>query len=239
MIPKKIHFVWVGGNEKPEKIRKCMKTWKLLERAGFEIKEWNEQNFDVMAHAFTREAYKQKKWAFVSDYIRAHAIYEEGGVYLDTDVIIRKDITPLLNNRAFVGFETDEYPFTAVFGAEPKHPFLKDMLDMFNNKHFSIDPKDPYADVNTKSVSDILIEKYNCKLNNKEQLLEEDIKVYPKEILCVPNFSSFSVHVFTRTWLDDKKNLIRRFTTFLRLRCDNYFAMGLLVTIRKLGSILK
>ncbi|WP_404341329.1 glycosyltransferase family 32 protein [Pseudoalteromonas mariniglutinosa] len=239
MIPKIIHFVWVGGSEKPEKIQKCMNTWKLLEESGFEIKEWNEDSFDVMGHEFTRKAYEQKKWAFVSDYIRAFAVHKFGGVYLDTDIIIRKDLTPLLDNDAFVGYESDEYPFTAVFGAVKGHPFVKDMLDMFDAKQFNLDLDDPYAEVNTKTVSDILVDKYKCEIGNKEQLLAEGIKVYPKEILCMPTFSSYAVHVFTRTWLEDKKGIIRRFTTFLRLRCNNYYAMTLLVFIRWLGQKLK
>lgn len=239
MIPKIIHFVWVGGNEKPDKIKKCMKTWKILEESGFEIKEWNEDNFDVMGHDFTKKAYEQKKWAFVSDYIRAYAVNQHGGIYLDTDIIIRKDLTPLLDNRAFVGYETDEYPFTAVFGAVKGHPFVKDMLDMFDAKQFNLELDDPYAEVNTKTVTDILVEKYNCEIGNKEQVLLEGIKVYPKEILCMPTFSSYSVHVFTRTWLDDKKSLIRRFTTYLRLRCNNDFAMLLLVLVRWVGKKLR
>lgn len=238
MIPKIIHFVWVGGNEKPDKIKKCMKTWAILESAGFEIMEWNEDTFDVMSYEFTRKAYEQKKWAFVSDYIRAYAVNEFGGVYLDTDIIIRKDLTPLLENRAFVGYETDDYPFTAVFGAEKGHPFVKDMLEMFDSKTFNFDLDNPYEEVNTKTVTDILVEKYACKTGNIEQVLVEDIKVYPKEILCMPTFSSYSVHVFTRTWLDDKKSLIRRFTTFLRLRCNNDLAMLLLCFIKWLGKKL-
>lgn len=76
-IPRKIHYIWVGGKEKPKKIQKCMKTWdKHLK--SYEFKEWNENNFDIFSHPFVKAAYEAKKWAFVSDYIRAYAIYNEG-----------------------------------------------------------------------------------------------------------------------------------------------------------------
>lgn len=76
-IPKKIHYVWVGGKEKPKDIKRCMKTWKK-HLDGYEIIEWNEDNFDINSHPFVKAAYEAKKWAFVSDYIRAYALYNEG-----------------------------------------------------------------------------------------------------------------------------------------------------------------
>ena len=129
-IPKKIHYVWLGGQEKPRAIKRCMKTWRRLE--GYEFIEWNESNIDLDSHPFLKEAIAKKKWAFASDYIRAWAIYNYGGVYFDTDIIVVKSIDSLLKNRAFVGFETPDYPFTAVFGAEKKHPFVKDLLDFYD-----------------------------------------------------------------------------------------------------------
>ena len=86
-IPKKIHYVWVGGKDKPQDIKKCMKTWEAhLE--DYEIIEWNELNFDINSHPFLKKAYEAQKWAFVSDYIRAYIIYHYGGIYFDTDIIL-------------------------------------------------------------------------------------------------------------------------------------------------------
>ena len=131
-IPKTIHYVWLGGKEKPKEIQRCMKTWKRL--SGYEFKEWNEKNIDIDSHPFLKKAIEQKQWAFASDYIRAWAIYNYGGVYFDTDVIVIRTIDDLLNNRAFVGYETPEFPFTAVFGAEKHHPFVKDLLDYYDGR---------------------------------------------------------------------------------------------------------
>ena len=151
-IPKIIHYVWVGGKEKPKTIKRCMKTWKK-HLGDYQIIEWNEQNFDISSNRFVKQAYEQKKWAYVSDYIRAYALYHYGGIYLDTDVIVMDDLTSLLNDRAFVGFETPQYPFTAAFGAEKGHPFLKDILSYYDDIDFSYNKKDEMAAVNTKIVS--------------------------------------------------------------------------------------
>lgn len=214
MIPKKIHYVWVGGKEKPNDIRKCMKTWKKhLE--GYEIIEWNESNFDIEEHPFVQAAYAARKWAYVSDYIRAYVIYKYGGIYLDTDILLVDNFDSFLEHKAFVGFENPQYPFTAVFGAESGHPLVKDMLDYYDGlKNYQFE----FENNNTISVSDILINKYGCKIGNQFQILKEDIAVYPDTVLCNPSQESVSIHVFTGTWLESKKGLAKKMNTFLKLR---------------------
>lgn len=217
MIPKIIHYIWVGGKEKPVDIKRCMATWKKhLE--GYKVIEWNESNFDIEHHPFVKAAYEAKKWAYVSDYIRAYAIYNYGGIYLDTDILLLDNFDDFLNHRAFVGFENPNYPFTAAFGAEKGHPLVKDMLDYYDELdtyHFD------FKNNNTISVSDILINKYGCKVGNMYQVLKEGIAVYPDTILCNPSEKSVSIHVFTGTWLDEKKAIARKINTFLKLRITN------------------
>lgn len=226
MIPKKIHYVWVGGKEKPADIKRCMNTWKK-HLSDYEVIEWNESNFDIESHPFTKSAYAAKKWAYVSDYIRAYAIYNEGGIYLDTDVLILDNFEKFLNDRAFVGYENPDYPFTAVFGAEKGHPFLKSILDYYEGREFEFDSNDQMKVVNTKSVSDILIQDYGCKLGNKRQTLREGIEVYTEDILCNPSRNSVSIHVFTGTWMDGKKPLVRNINKFLKLRVTTKKRAGL------------
>lgn len=217
MIPKKIHYVWVGGNEKNNTIKQCMKTWgKHLE--GYEVIEWNENNFDIDSHPFVKAAYKAKKWAYVSDYIRAYVIYKYGGIYLDTDILVLDNFDRFLNNRAFVGFENPQYPFTAVFGAEPGHPLVKDMIEYYDRLD---EYKFDFEKNNTISVSDLLIKKYHCKVGNKFQILDEDIAVYPDTVLCNPSDNSISIHVFTGTWLEGKKALARKINVFLKIHVTN------------------
>lgn len=217
MIPKIIHYVWVGGNPKPKNIQRCMKTWtKHLQ--DYQIIEWNEQNFDIHENKYVEQAYQAKKWAFVSDYIRAKAVYEMGGIYMDTDVLVLDNLHDLLGNRAFVGFENKENPFTAVFGAEKGHPLIKDMLSYYDDRDFTFDKQDQLAGVNTVSVSDILKNKYNAQPNNKEQQLQEGIHVYPDGVLCNPSAKSKTIHVFTGTWMEGAKPLKRKLVTALKVR---------------------
>ena len=212
MIPKIIHYVWVGNNPKPKDIKKCMKTWKKHLK-DYKIIEWNESNFDISSHPFVKKAYEAKKWAYVSDYIRMYAIYNYGGIYLDTDVLVLENFDKFLNNKVFVGFERENYPFTAVFGAEKKNKFIKKLLDYYDNLdayNFDIENN------NTITVSNILINEYGCSKENKEQLLKDGIKVYKDDILCNPSKNSTTVHIFTGTWLEGVKPLKRKIVTALK-----------------------
>ncbi|MDF7639320.1 glycosyltransferase [Lactobacillus sp. ESL0791] len=226
MIPKIIHYVWVGGNPKPKNIQRCMKTWqKHLQ--GYKIIEWNEDNFDINENKYVAQAYKAKKWAFVSDYIRAKAVYDMGGIYFDTDVLVLDDLQDLLKNRAFVGFENPANPFTAVFGAEKGHPLIKDMLDYYDDRNFAFDKQDQLAGVNTISVSNILKEKYGVKANNQEQVVKDGIHVYPDGILCNPSPNSKTIHIFTGTWMEGAKPLKRKLVTALKVRIKTKKEAGL------------
>lgn len=212
MIPKIIHYVWVGNNPKPKDIKQCMKTWKKHLK-DYKIIEWNESNFDISSHPFVKKAYEAKKWAYVSDYIRMYAIYNYGGIYLDTDVLVLENFDKFLNNKVFVGFERENYPFTAVFGAEKKNKFIKKLLDYYDNLDaYNFD----FENNNTISVSNILINEYGCSKENKEQLLKDGIKVYKDDILCNPSKNSTTVHIFTGTWLEGVKPLKRKIVTALK-----------------------
>lgn len=218
MIPKKIHYIWVGGKEKPKEVQKCIKTWKKKFK-DFEIIEWNEENFDINSNAYTKSAYEAKKWAFVSDYIRLHALYTIGGIYLDTDVIAVDSIESLINDRAFIGFENSQFISAAIIGAEKGHPFIKELMEYYkkieNKKEFSFD------DNNSLLVTDILKNNYSLKLNNKEQILKDGIRIYEDEILSNPSKNSKTIHIFTGTWLDEKASLKKKICQFLKYRLTN------------------
>lgn len=107
MIPKKIHYCWFGKGEKPKLAKKCIASWKKY-CPDYEIIEWNEDNFDINMNAYTKMCYEQKKYAFLSDYVRLLVVYQYGGLYFDTDVELLKNPDFLLENQAFFGFETDE-----------------------------------------------------------------------------------------------------------------------------------
>lgn len=235
MIPKIIHYVWVGKNPKPKNIQKCMRTWKKHLKS-YKIIEWNEDNFNIHENKYIEQAYKAKKWAFVSDYIRAKVIYEYGGIYLDSDVIILKDFNKFLNNKCFVGFENEKLALTAVFGAEPHHPLIKKMLEYYNDRNFEFGNKGEQAIPNTVSISRILINEYDLKLNNQEQLLSSGIRVYPSYILCTPSKYSVAIHVFLGSWVGKRSNLKHKIMIHLRLNIKNNTEAEI---YRKMLSVIK
>ena len=215
MIPKIIHYVWVGHNPKSKIIKECIATWKK-NLPAYQFIEWNEDNFDMHENKYIEQAYQAKKWAFVSDYIRARAIYEQGGIYLDTDVRVIDDLTTLLKDQAFIGFENKDYLSAAIFGAEKKHPFMQDILDYYQDRSFEFDSHNQMAGVNSISVTDILIDKYGLKIGNKEQMLKEGIHVYADGVLCNPSKDSKSIHLFTGTWMNGKHSFKHKIVTDLK-----------------------
>ena len=106
MIPKIIHYCWFGGKPLPELAQKCIASWKKY-CPDYEIKEWNESNFNLNSCDYVREAYEAKKWAFITDYVRLYAMVTEGGIYMDTDVEVIKPLDPFLKHKAFSGFEDE------------------------------------------------------------------------------------------------------------------------------------
>lgn len=120
-MPKIIHYVWLGGGEKNDKIKHCMETWKKV-LPDYEIKEWNESNFDINMCDFTRQSYEKKQYAFTSDVIRLYALYTEGGIYMDTDVEVYERLDEFLNEEGFTGYEDKHYPATATMRSRKRKP---------------------------------------------------------------------------------------------------------------------
>lgn len=121
-IPKVIHFVWFGNNPYPTKIENCIKTWEKLE--GYTIKRWDESNFPFEKYPFAKKAYENKKWAFVSDVARLHAVYTEGGIYLDSDVEVLKSFDDLLEYDGFFGIEDSRMISNAIMGGKKGNPLI-------------------------------------------------------------------------------------------------------------------
>ena len=135
MIEKKIHYIWFGSNPLPPLAKKCIESWKKF-CPDYEIVEWNETNFDVNQNIYTKEAYENKKWAFVSDYVRLYALYHHGGIYMDTDVEVLKNLDDYLNHDAFSGFESSNAIPTGIIGAKKGNYHIKQLLNEYNDRHF-------------------------------------------------------------------------------------------------------
>ena len=133
MIPKIIHYCWFGGKPLPKLARRCKASWENF-FSDYEIKEWNENNFDVQAIPYTKYCYEHQLWAYLSDFVRLFVVEHEGGLYFDTDVEVVRYPEELLNSyHAYYGWETPEYINTGLgFAAEAHHPSVQAMLAMYD-----------------------------------------------------------------------------------------------------------
>lgn len=205
MIPKVIHWCWLSNDPIPAFIQTCINSWKK-ELPDYEIKQWNTKNFDINSVSYVKQAVDLKKWAFACDYIRAYALYTEGGIYLDSDVFVRKNFDFVLNNRAFsamecyperieealklglIDVEGNKNPSVrfvhgaqiqaAILGSEKGHPFFKDILDYYQNHSFVKGD----GTIDDEMISPFIYAneavKYGFKFINKEQSLSEGFKLY-------------------------------------------------------------
>lgn len=141
MIPKKIHFCWLSGDEYPPLIKHCIETWHQV-LPDYEIILWDTQRFNINSVPWVKEAFEARKYAFAADYIRLYAVYSEGGIYLDSDVEMLKTFNDLLDVPSFIGFEAaTESIEAAIFGAEAGCAWCAKAMDFYKEKHFSMDER--------------------------------------------------------------------------------------------------
>lgn len=171
-----------------------MESWQKL---GYEIKEWNEDNFNIDYNKFTRQSYDAKKYAFTSDVVRLYALYTEGGIYLDADVEVFKPLDEFLNEPAFTGFENIGYPVCATMGSEKGNPLIKELLDYYNDKEFVVQDDWTKYKTNTVIISEIL-EKHGINRQRNEIQKTENITIYPKEYFNDKN--GYTVHWMQGSW---------------------------------------
>lgn len=224
MIPKTIHYCWFGRNPKPALAEKCIKSWKK-HCPDYEIIEWNEDNFDISAcPLYVRQAYEAKKWAFVTDYVRLKVVYDNGGIYMDTDVELIKNLDSLLSNKAYFGFEDGVHIATGLgFGAIKKHPILKGMMNDYIDISF-IKPDGNYDTITCPQRNTSVFIKHSLIQNNSKQVIGGCL-VLPSEYLCPIDYntgkkkitkSTLSIHHFSASWQDKelqkmhRRNVIRK-----------------------------
>ena len=128
MIPKIIHYCWYGGKELPGLAMYCIESWKKF-CPDYKIIRWDETNTNLQENEYIKEAYENKKWAFITDYVRLKVLYEIGGVYMDTDVELVGTLDPFLNHEAFSGFENSTQIPTGIMAAQKGQPFFKQLLN--------------------------------------------------------------------------------------------------------------
>lgn len=201
-IPKNIIFVWVGGNPKPQKVLDCIETWKKnMPEQEWNYIEINENTFDINENKYCKDAYNNKAWAFVSDYLRLKALYEYGGIYMDTDVIVYQPLDKFLKHDFFTGFEQKHYPVTATMGANKGNALIKEMLDVYDNKVFETHENWHDYETNTMIMSDI-IGKYFDR-DKMEYQEKGNMAIYPRETFCWHEQMSdkvYTQHLMLGSW---------------------------------------
>ena len=205
-IPKIIHYCWFGGNPLPDLARKCIASWKKF-LPEYEIKEWNENNFNVWQTCYSAEAYRLKKYAHVSDYARCWILYHYGGIYFDTDVEIIRPINDIIIKGSFMGFECQEgvlldnpngniNPGLGA-GAYKRHPFFEKITNFYEHSH--------YIRWNGKNTGNITHHATKLLDYDHKEILDGDIVkvsgllIYPTEYFCPYDYYTEEMHITVNT----------------------------------------
>lgn len=223
MIPKIIHYVWVGGKPLNALAKKCIESWKK-HCPDYEIKQWDETNFDINENQYCKEAYDSKKWAFVSDYIRLKVLHMYGGIYMDTDVEVVKSLDEFLVHPAFSGFEGPDAIPTGIIGAEKNNWWIANMLSYYDDAHFIKPNGELDQTTNVVLITNGTKAIYpNLQLNNTYQGFK-DVVFYPKDYFCPIDLeirelektsNTHTIHWFAGSWIE-KPGFMARIRKFFK-----------------------
>jgi len=222
-IPKIIHYCWFGGKQLPRDAVNCIKSWKKY-YPDYEIIEWNEENFDIDICAYVKEAYTEKKWAFVSDYARFWILYNYGGLYFDTDVEVIKRADDVIIGGSFMGNEYGIELNTALvnpglgMGAEKGLPFFKTVLDYYGNIHFD--------KLHMKTICEYTTELLKAEGYKYDECIKKiaGLNIYPIDYFCPMNYytgeititeNTCSIHHYSATWITDKEKKAKQIRKIL------------------------
>lgn len=201
MVPKLIHYCWFGQAEKSKLVKGCMDSWKNNLK-DYQVIEWNETNFNIESNDFVKNAYGEKKWAFVADYCRLWALFNHGGIYLDTDVEVLRSFDDLLGSN-FLGYEQPRYLSTAVLGFEKNDELIRFIMELYQAGEFD------YSIPNSKIFFQILQSKYNIPDLSDGMVQCGAAKIYPVDYFSPKDYvtkkvriteNSYCIHHFDGTW---------------------------------------
>ncbi len=244
MIPKVIHYCWFGRNPLPKSAIKCINSWRKF-FPGYEIKQWNEDNFDVNIIPYTTEAYKAKKYAFVSDYARMWILYHYGGIYFDTDVEVIKPMDDIIAKGPFMGIEVDSpnqntAPLVAPglgLGATPKMEIYAALLGYYSKLHF-LDSVGKPDNVTVVVHTTKVLQHFGLKNCNSIQNVG-GVWIFPRDYFNPLNDNTGqlsitkntrSIHWYTKTWLK-KQNPLR---VWVVRKLHRYFGINSLKWLKRL-----
>jgi len=262
MIPKVIHYCWFGNNSLPELAQKCIASWKKY-LPDYEIKEWNESNYDIHKIPYTSEAYNAKKYAFVSDYARFDILYQYGGIYFDTDVEVIKPLDSILQNGGFMGFEGDVKVNAGLgIGCNAELNILSIIIQFYATLHFINADGSYNLHTVVEYVTKILLQNGLKKKNEIQKL--EGLTIYPSDyfapksaltgILTITK-NTYSIHHYDASWVPKNERnyyefkrkasrlfgrnlgIIFSFPYFAMMNIRNYgFKMGIKKTFEKVKN---
>ena len=202
VIPKIIHYCWFGGGEKSELIQKCMDSWKKY-APDFAIIEWNESNCDIHANRYVEEAYEKKQYAFVSDYFRLKALYDFGGVYMDTDTELHRMLEDFLYEKAFFAFETPLFIHAGILGAVKNFALINELRQSY--EYDSLRASEAAGELVTipHRLTQLLKDRTNLQPNGKSQLLEGNIRIFSANRMTVNVHDGKCIccHHYEGSWL--------------------------------------
>ncbi len=220
-IPKIIHYCRYGDRPWGTREKNCLKSWTRL-CPDYEIILWDETNSPLEDNRYAKEALSAKKWAFVSDYARLKVLALYGGIYLDTDVELLKPLDQFLNQSAFLGFESATFVATCVIGCVPNHPFIGELVELYDQRKFLIAPNAYDLTTNTAYITELL-QKRGLKRNGEEQTVA-DMRVYTPDVFCPLDLktgklaltdNSAAIHHFAGSWMTTSQKINTRLAQFL------------------------
>ncbi|MCT3385392.1 glycosyltransferase family 32 protein [Lactobacillus johnsonii] len=207
-IPKVIHYCWFGNNPKPKVIQECINSWKKY-CPDYEIKEWNESNYNINKNRYTKLAYDSKKYAFLTDYVRLDVLYNEGGVYMDTDVKLIKSLDNLVEKGNFMSFEKVGRVNTGVgFASEKGNSIIKENLDYYDTHSF-LDKNNNFIPEICVKITTRILAKYGLDYTHNELQQVKNFTIYPSEYfspkkmgtnkITITN-NTYGIHLYASSW---------------------------------------
>jgi len=209
LIPTHIHYFWFGGNEKPALVKKCVESWDT-HLPEYTVMEWNEDTYDVQKNDFTKKAYADKQWAFLSDYARLDVLYENGGFYLDTDMEILKPLDRFLVHELFLGFESSSHINASIIGCTKQHWVIKECLKEYESM------------AEYETIPKVITRVLQRHLTLDKQMINENgIAIYPAEYFYPLPFdkkfspsmlteNSYGIHWWNYSWASPAVKILKK-----------------------------
>ncbi|MCR5720270.1 MAG: glycosyl transferase [Lachnospiraceae bacterium] len=228
-IPKIIHYCWFGSSELNKEAEECIASWREF-CPDYEIKRWDESNYDVTVNKYMHDAWLNKKWAFVSDYARLDVIHRYGGIYLDTDVELIKPIDDLLEYDAFAGMEKPgRVAFGLGFGARKGNSLVKEIMDEYEKMEF-VNKDGTLNTIPCPEIQTRVLKRHGFKESDENQVIE-GMKIFEVKYFCPLDYDTcklnieketYSIHRYAASWSSPRQKINRKVNK-LRLELNNTF----------------